>query len=68
MAEIDMLKLHIKDATIKISLKASSGYCAKVEGRISPYQWGEINKILDMPDRIPEPPQGHADQPSVEAK
>lgn len=44
---IDMTKQHEKNATVKISLKAESGYAAKIEGRISAYQWGEINRILE---------------------
>lgn len=42
---IDLSKRDSKDATIKISLKADSGYSATRSGRISPKQWGAICAI-----------------------
>ncbi|NME67189.1 hypothetical protein [Flammeovirga aprica] len=35
-----------KDATIKIELKAESGFKSSDEAKISPYQWSMINKII----------------------
>ena len=36
-----------KDATIKLHLKAKSGYVCKSEGKISANQWNLITKILE---------------------
>lgn len=45
---VDMTKQYDKNATVKITLKADSKYSEKVEARISAFQWGEINRILNM--------------------
>lgn len=35
-----------KDAVVKMTLKADSGYTAKVDTRIDSDQWGDINRVL----------------------
>jgi hypothetical protein len=37
-----------KDATIKIELKADSGYKSGISGRITPFQWRMINRALEQ--------------------
>ena len=39
-----------KNATVKIKLKADSGYSADVEAKISPEQWGKIMEIIESKD------------------
>lgn len=42
-----------KDATIKISLKADSGYSCDIKGRIGLDQWEQINTIIDSGACVP---------------
>lgn len=35
-----------KSATLKLNLKADSGYSSKEEVRISPEQWGDIQLVI----------------------
>ena len=43
---------HEKTGSIKISLKAKSGYKSTVEGKISPNQWFAINAILENQSEV----------------
>jgi hypothetical protein len=43
-----------KNATIKIELKADSGYKSGINGRISAFQWGLINKVLGNEKNVPQ--------------
>lgn len=36
-----------KTASVVIKLKADSGYSSSETHRVSPYQWGEIQRVLD---------------------
>ena len=60
---IDMAKLHQKNAKITIKLKADSGYSGDITGRVSAYQWGEINRIINE-----LPPVGHPDRQAAQER
>jgi len=42
-----------KNATINIKLKADSGYQSEIKGKIYPFQWGLINRVLGNEEKIP---------------